>query len=32
LTAWAVANPKTRLHFQVFKDLPKPPKELEGKL
>ena len=32
LTAWAVANPKTKLHFKVFRDLPKPPKELEGKL
>ena len=32
LTAWAVINPKTRLHFKVFKDLPRPPKELEGKL
>ena len=32
LTAWAVINPKSKLHFKVFKDLPKPPKELEGKL
>ena len=32
LTAWAVINPKTKLHFKIFKDLPKPPKELEEKL
>ena len=32
LTAWAVINPKTRLHFKVFRDLPKPPKELKDKL
>jgi lipopolysaccharide/colanic/teichoic acid biosynthesis glycosyltransferase len=32
LTAWAVLNPSTKLHFKVFKDLPKPPKELEKKL
>jgi len=32
LTAWTVIKPDTKLHFKVFKDLPKPPKELEGKL
>jgi len=32
LTAWAVIKPDTKLHFRVFKDLPKIPKELEGKL
>ena len=32
LTIWVVLFPKSKLHFKVFKDLPKPPKELEGKL
>jgi len=32
LTAWVVIKPTTKLHFKVFKDLPKPPKELESKL
>jgi len=32
LTIWAVINPTTKLHFKIFKDLPKPPKELKGKL
>jgi lipopolysaccharide/colanic/teichoic acid biosynthesis glycosyltransferase len=32
LTIWAVLKSNTKLHFKVFKDLPKPPKELEEKL
>jgi len=32
LTIWVVLFPKSKLHFKVFKDLPKPPKELESKL
>jgi len=32
LTVWAVIKPDTKLHFRVFKDLPRPPKELDSKL
>ncbi len=32
LTIWAVFNSTTKLHFKVFQNLPKVPKELEGKL
>ncbi len=32
LTIWAVIIPKTKLHFKIFNDLPKPPKELRDKL
>ena len=32
VTAWAVLFPKTKIAWKVFKDLPKPPKDLEHAL